>query len=223
MSSETFFAELSRNLAKEGIETAQIENGRLPILLDGQPIGRVEPGGMMCRMTGDSDTPEATALYFRVAPFSDMVKEYMTAMEQAPPLHADGLDEEYKLLTEFNGTVLAGREPESGCGMRFVTWDWSHGKTGLYQGHYHMDSYIDAKADFAVRAGLTQKGRQFTDEQLVEMYRCMSDTLDSDYGLTVQQEKLIESTQQQIESAVPDLQERIAHTQDMQMEPNQNM
>lgn len=210
MNSEKYFAELSRILAKEGIKTAPMENGRLPILLDGQPIGRVESSGTMCIVLGDIQTNKSSDLYFRTAGIADTVKEYMTAMETAPILHADGLDEEFKLLTEFNGTVLAGREMEQGYGMKFVTWDWSYGKTGLYQGHYYLDDYAAAKENFAERAGLIPKERLFSKEQLVEMYRCMSDTLDNEYELTAPQEKLIEDTQRQIERTVPDLQERVA-------------
>ena len=223
MLTEKYFTELSRVLAKEGIKTAPVENNRLPILLNDQPIGRVEPSGMMCLAPGDITTPEAAELYHRVAPFSDMVKEYLTELDRAPVLLAEGLDEEFKLLAEFNGAVLAGREMEKGYGMKFVTWDWSCDKTGLYQGHYHMGDYTAAKEDFAARSGLIQKGRQFTDEQLVELYRCMSDTLDNGHELTEAQEKLIERTQKQIESALPDLPERMKQARDMTMEFNQSM
>lgn len=210
MNSEKYFAELSRVLAKEDIKTASPENGRLPILLDGQPIGRVEPNGTMCLAPGDIQTPESSELYFRTVGIADAVKEYMTAMETAPILHADGLDEEFKLLTEFNGTILAGREMEQDYGMKFVTWDWSYDKTGLYQGHYYLDNYAAAKEDFAERADLVPHDRLFSKEQLVEMYRCMADTLDNEYELTDAQTKLIEETQKQIERTVPDLQERVA-------------
>ncbi|MEG1505857.1 MAG: hypothetical protein RR369_05935, partial [Lachnospiraceae bacterium] len=115
-----YFAELARVLARKDIKTASPENGRLPILLGNYSIGRVEPSGTMCLTPEDLQTPETSELYFRVAPIANMVKEYMSAMEHAPPLHADGLNEEYKLLTEFNGTVLAGREMDGGYGMKFV-------------------------------------------------------------------------------------------------------
>lgn len=215
-----YFTELARVLARKDIKTAPIENGRLPILLGNYSIGHVEPSGTMCLTPEDLQTPETSELYFRVVPIADMVREYMTAMEQAPPLHADGLDEEYKLLTEFNGTVLAGREMDGGYGMKFVTWDWNYDKTGLYQGHYHMDDYATAKEDFATRSGLVSENRLFNSSQLTEMYRCMADTIDSGYELTDEQTKLIESTQTQIESAVPDLQERIAQANEQGLQQN---
>lgn len=104
--------------------------------------------------------------------------------------------------------------------MKFVTWDWSYDKTGLYQGHYHMNDYASAKEGFATRSGLVSENRLFNSSQFTEMYRCMADTIDSVYELTDEQTKLIESTQTQIESAVPDLQERIAQANEQGLQQN---
>ena len=46
--------------------------------------------------------------------------EHMTLLENAPPLKADGLADGYRVLAEFNGTVLAGTEML--LGAQFVTW-----------------------------------------------------------------------------------------------------
>lgn len=116
-----YFKELAQVLKKSGIKTASVENNRLPIILNNQSIGRVEPDGTMCLAPSDINTHEASEMYFKIAPIAAMVREYTKAMEHSPPLVADGLDEEFKLLTEFNGTVLAGRTTE--YGMKFVTWD----------------------------------------------------------------------------------------------------
>ena len=104
----------------------------------------------------------------------------MTLIEQAPDLKADGLGENYKHLAEFNGAVLAGHP--SRYGVEFVTWEWSYGRTGLWQGHYYdpgsgPNGYLSAKQDFCVRSGLIDQHRLFTNEQLAEVYRCVSETL----------------------------------------------
>lgn len=243
-----YFKELAQVLEKSGIETASVENGslspsgsicsrkplgalkgstgafvaketeQLSIILNNQSIGRVEPDGTMCLAPSDINTPEASELYFKIAPIAAMVRKYTKAMEHSPPLVADGLDEEFKVLTEFNGTVLAGRTTE--YGMKFVTWDWNHDKTGLYQGHYYMDDYSGAKEDFAKRAGLVSKNRLFNNLQLTEMYRCMADTIDHEYELTDAQTKLIEDTQKQIEHAVPNLRELIAQSNEQELQHN---
>ena len=43
-------------------------------------------------------------------------------------MKADGLEGGYKVLADFNGTVLAG--VQSKYGVHFVTWDWAYGHTG---------------------------------------------------------------------------------------------
>lgn len=50
---EKYFAELSRILRKHSIESGPVENGRLLIRMDSQPVGRIEPGGMRCVAPGD--------------------------------------------------------------------------------------------------------------------------------------------------------------------------
>ncbi len=112
MDREKYFAELSRILANEGIETAPAQNSRLPVLLNGQPAFRVESPGFLCKAPGDLKTPEADELYDRTAPIAKMVREYMSAIEQTPILQAKDLDENYHLLADFNGYVLAGHKME---------------------------------------------------------------------------------------------------------------
>ena len=51
------------------------------------------------------------------------VREYMTLLEQAPPLQAQSLTGDYRLLADFNGAVLAAHPTR--LGVQFVTWDWS--------------------------------------------------------------------------------------------------
>ena len=68
-----------------------------------------------------------------------------------PELRATGLDGGYKLLGEFNDTVLAGRETR--YGVNFITWSWDPSHTGLSHGNYFMENYAGAKQDFAVRSG----------------------------------------------------------------------
>ena len=144
----------------------------------------------------------------------DIVKttrEYMTLMEQAPPLEAEGLGEGYQLLADFNGTVLAGYKTR--LGVQFITWDWTHNRTSLWQGHYFgphgLGGYKSAKRDFAVRSGLLPSSALFTPEQLTEVYRSIYETLGGDYPITDERRKLLESAAKQIEDGVPDLGERI--------------
>ena len=137
----------------------------------------------------------------------------MALMEQAPPLEAEGLGKGYQLLADFNGAVLAGHKTR--FGVQFITWDWTHNRTSLWQGHYYgphglTGSYEKAKRDFAVRSGLLPACALFKQEQLAEIYRSIHETLDGDIPLTDERRKALESAVGQIEEGVPDLEERVA-------------
>ena len=145
----------------------------------------------------------------------------MTLIEQAPDLKADGLGENYKLLAEFNGAVLAGHP--SRYGVEFVTWKWSYGRTGLWQGHYYdpgsgPNGYLSAKQDFCIRSGLMDQHRLFTNEQLAEVYRCVIETLENAYPTTPERQKLLEDVSEQIRWAVPDLSELVTQSNERERE-----
>ena len=144
------------------------------------------------------------------------VREYMTLLEQAPPLQAQSLTGDYRLLADFNGAVLAAHPTR--LGVQFVTWGWSFDRTGLNQGNYFQENYAGAKQDFAIRAGLISKQQIFNQEQLIEIYRCCSDTLDAGFDLTAEQEKCIRGVQEQIAIAAPDALERIREQEQHPME-----
>ena len=95
-----------------------------------------------------------------------MVQEYMTLMEQAPPLKAQGLSGDFRVLADFNGTVLAGHPTQ--YGVHFITWDWNFDRTGLNYGRYFQENYLGAKQDFATRSGLISKQQIFNEAQLTE-------------------------------------------------------
>ena len=143
--------------------------------------------------------------------------EYMTLLEQAPPLQTQSLTGDYRLLADFNGAVLAAHPTR--LGVQFVTWDWSFDRTGLNQGNYFQENYVGAKQDFAIRAGLISKQQIFNQEQLIEIYRCCSDTLDAGFDLTAEQEKCIRGVQEQIAIAAPDALDRIREQEQHPMEP----
>ena len=63
--------------------------------------------------------------------------KYMKLLETAPPLKAESLADGYRVLAEFNGTVLAGKKTL--LGAQFVTWAWDYDRRGVSNGHYYMD------------------------------------------------------------------------------------
>ena len=203
-----YLEEVCISLHRAGFETKPPEDCHLPILWNDAPLCRITGKGSVYYRREDTDTPQAEDALFRIEDIAAKTLEYMTAMESAPQLKASGLDEDYRILADFGGTVLAGSP--SKYGVQFVTWDWDYDRTGVVHGHYFMENYDGAKQDFATRSGLIQKEQLFSPEQLTEIFRCCADSVDEDFfELTDTQEEMIRGIQQQIRVCVPDLDERV--------------
>ena len=101
--------------------------------------GRLELAASTCAQRVKSRGPAGLlrmALPFvgcrqRVAPRDEDIAartlEYMTAMETALQPEASGLEGDYRILADFNGTVLAGTHSKHG--IQFVTWDRDYDRT----------------------------------------------------------------------------------------------
>ena len=215
---DKFFPELARRLKREGIATGQTEKGHLPVLLEGREVMSVAPGGTIFLMPETANDQPVIRAYDVVAGISAQVYEYTETMVSAPELKADGLHEGFRLLAEFNGVVLAGQELEQDWGYKFVTWRRGGAGTGVAHGNYDHNDYAGAKLDFACRSGLVQESRQFTDEQLTELYRCIHETLDSGYPITREREKILTAAAEQIEYSVDDLAERVEQSNRRELE-----
>ena len=144
-----------------------------------------------------------------------LVKEYLRIMERAPTLKAIDLSEDYKILAEFDDTVLAGRMSKNGA--RFVTWEYDFDRRGVHAGHYFMQLYESAKQDFAVRAGLVNRQRLFSDEQLAMIRDACEFALEDDVKLSYAEEKLLRSVQEQIGQLLPDQEQEQQPTMEQTM------
>ena len=209
---DKFFPELARRLKREGIATGPVEKGCLPVLVDGRAAVLVMPRGGVVFNADVERGPEADSVYDLTFALSREVYEYTQAMASAPPLVASGLHEGFRLLADFNGVVLAGQELEGDWGYKFATWRRSPDRTAVESGDYFDGGhcYQAAKLDFACRAGLVQESRQFTDEQLVELYRCVCETLEGEYPLTRERREILERAAEQIEGSVDDLDHHVS-------------
>ena len=147
-------------LAKEGFQLDEVHTDRLCILLDGSPLCEVTKSGGVAYRNEDIDEPERIAAKDKVYEIVRTTAEYMRQMEMAPFLKADGLEDGYKVLADFNGTVLAG--VQSKYGVQFVTWDWDYDRTGVVHGHYFMENYrrsLRLRQDHAVQSHGAVLGR----------------------------------------------------------------
>ena len=216
-----YFAELARRLRAAGITAGHPEKNRLTVLLNNQPVLSVSAGSDVFLLPAGSNQPEAGELYHKVAQTADEVYAYVDAVQTAPLLHASGLSEEFHLLADFGGAVLAGRELENGWGYQFVTWIWDHDRTGVSHGHYYEEDFQGAKQDFAVRSGLISKAQLFSPEVLTQLYRATDYLLDEGPEPEDGQLKALQTSRTKIEYTVPDLAERLE--QSPGQEPQMNL
>ena len=210
---EQYFKELSRCLRKEQIESIAVGEDQFKVYLGGKPVLSVSPNSEVYILPAGSGNEEVDDLYHRVAAIADEVHEYVEAVARAPILRAADLHEEFHLLADFGGAVLAGREREQGQGYQFVTWVWDFDRLGVSHGHYYEGNFQGVKQDFAVRAGLISQAQLFTPEQLTELYRATDYYLETGPEPEEPQLKALQEARTKIEYVVPDLQTRLEQTQ----------
>lgn len=157
---ERFFTELSRTLKQQHIETGPQQHGMLPVLCDGLTAFWVEPDSLLVHTKDDVKSEKANKLFEKVAPIADSVYEYVSLMKRAPLLQSDSGNDDYSLLADFNGVILAGKDLGE-SGYKFATWNKDAHGTGYTNGNYFADNYKGAKEDFALRSGLMEKGRYY--------------------------------------------------------------
>ncbi len=202
---EKYLKEVSPQLQRAGFTVWPEHGGLLPVEWNAELLCNVRAdGSLLCKEEILSDSQISEALD-RVAAITRTVQDYMRQMEQAPPLVADGLSGDYRLLAEFNGIVLAGHERDWRYGTEFITWERVRDGTDLWQGHYMENDYAAARQDFAVRSGLVEENRLLSDEQAVAVYHCVWDTLERDCSLSMEQENLLEDVCNKMRLCVPDI------------------
>ena len=151
----------------------------------------------------------------RLLAAADLVREYDSAMERAPDFKAPGLSQSYKLLAQYDDVVLAGRELSSGR-FEFVTWRQNY--NGVEHGNYFGNNYAGAKEDFAVRSGLVNKNKLFSNEEYMEIYRCVVDTLEGGYELSDSHREILENLCQRLPEAVENFEKLLKAATDQEYE-----
>lgn len=208
-----YFQELTNNLQREEFTVYPAEDGLLPVEWDGCPLCRITSNGGVRYQKEDAAGEDWSRALDRATAITKATSEYMRLMESAPPLSAGSLSGDYRLLADFNSIILAGHPTK--YGIQFITWEQVPDSSSLIYGHYHgpdsgIDSYITAKRDFAARSGLVPKSALFAPEQLTEIYRSIHETLESAYPITDERQKHLEQAASQIACTVPDLEIRVA-------------
>ena len=198
---EQFLQEVERKLLRRELDARLLEDGLIRVKWNGQPLCSVDRDGIVRFRPADITGPEVDRQLRTVIQAAGQVKEYMRIFERAPALKAVGLQDTFKVLADFGDAVLAGRSCKTGA--RFVTWEWDFDRQGVHAGHYFMENYEAAKQDFAVRAGLVESQRLFSDEQIAVIKNACEFALEDDATLSYAEEKQLRSVQKQIEALLP--------------------
>ena len=205
---ERYLREVEQKLLHRELDARLLEDGLVHVSWNEKPLCSVDRDGIVRFRPADITGPEVDRQLRTVIQAAGQVKEYMRIFERAPALKAVGLEDTYKVLADFGDAVLAGQLGKKGA--RFVTWEWDFDRQGVHAGHYFMENYEAAKQDFAVRAGLVESQRLFSDEQLAVIRDACEFALEDDATLSYAEEKQLQSVQEQIELLLPQ-QERNQH------------
>ena len=212
---ERFLREVEHQLLRKELDARLLENGLLHVSWNEKPLCSVDRDGIVRFRPADITGSEIDRQLRTVIQAAGQVKEYMRIFERAPALKAVGLEDTYKVLADFGDAVLAGQLGKKGA--RFVTWEWDFDRQGVHAGHYFMENYEAAKQDFAVRAGLVESQRLFSDEQIAVIKNACEFALEDDATLSYAEEKLLCSVQEQIELLLPQEEQEQHHTMEQTM------
>ena len=122
-----YLDEVGHRLCRKGFTALPKDAGLLQVEKAGVLLCHVNMHSGMCY---DADFVRRNGLkdaLDQVRSIAVETQAYMRQMAAAPPLLAEGLSGDYRLLAEFNHIVLAGHEREGSYGVEFITWERWHG------------------------------------------------------------------------------------------------
>jgi hypothetical protein len=213
--------EFLRRLTAEGYE----------LDLDKSGAGRVHDGDQSVAVMDDGEVwykEKFRGLADRVRDIYDEVQEYMAAFEQAapdtPPRGADrndfegrGISIETRTLMIYNGAEFSMRYNKND-GADFITWQID-GNNEREIGHYH-DDYAAAKEDFALRCGLIDRRKLFSETELKLIRSGLAEIGDITPDRGVAEMTAIRSLVEKIDDLViPELAAREQDAEDQGFEP----
>ncbi len=193
-----FNKEVSRVLEQNDF-TVSNSSGYISVFSDGKEMAKIFDNGMISAPDGTSGDA-----YFEIKKIAGTVSEYCSAYEKAAPLKAEGLSENYRCLSEFNGTVLAAKHTE--YGFEFVTWDRTYDGNAVCQGNY-FENYAAAKENFAARSGLIDKDKLFSTEELERIGKCVEFTMQNCDNLNFDDCECLKKLNKKISESLPEQQQ----------------
>ena len=195
---EKFLSQVHRKLKEQGISNSKLREDCIEVFEGENVIFKIDAKGGMFYSSDKQFRNIVDKLHDKIQPIVCEVDEYLRAMDNGTELKARDFDMPYIKIAEYNEVVLAGTEHKNGS-FEFATWSYKN--NSLYHGNYTTD-YKGAREDFATRSGLVNKNLLFNKNELVEIYRCIEDTLNNEFEITDKQKEMLEDLQTRISSTV---------------------
>ena len=196
---EKYLQQVHRKLIEQGITNSKLRETCIDIYDGETEIFKIDRKGGMFYSSDNRFKTVVDKLHKKIQPIVCDVDEYLRAMDNGTELKARDFDMPYLKLAEYNGVVLAGTEHSNGS-FEYATW--SNKNNSLYHGNYTTD-YRGAREDFVTRSGLMNRNLLFNKNEMVEIYRCIEDTLNNEYEMTDKQRDMLEDIQTRIKQDVP--------------------
>lgn len=128
MTKESYFEELSYALRRRGLLTRSVEEDGL-LSVEWKGSSRVRKSSAVQYDPTWVVADRAKATLAQVIEVAEIVMDYMKFLNASLSLKAEGLENGYRALADFNGVVWQGRETL--LGAQFITWAWDYDGKGL--------------------------------------------------------------------------------------------
>ena len=199
---------LQKELAKRlraRYDTKMDGNGWLEVSSDGIPLCRIKYNGQFQSNANKNLSDEYRSKIADIQDEISMVREYVGLYEHAPQMKADGVSD-YRQLAAFGDTVLAATYSEKN-GFMFCTWKQNADGDSVFWGDY-SPNYEYVKEAFAVRSGLVNKHRLFSENESAYLCRCVDFAKGNCETLTYEQERQLDKLQEKLTDGYPSLETR---------------
>lgn len=183
--------------------TMNEDSGQLHVWMDHMPLCTAGKKADLNWEEKNLFNAERKAVHESLCEAAAIIREYVSLYEASLPMKMEGL-KEYRRMAEYRDVVLGGMFSEQ-HGFMFSTWrqninDRSYVTNGDYSPNYE---YI--KKSFAVRSGLINKQRLFTEEEAADLYRCLRFVQDHCDPLTYDQDQQLRSLAEKLVDGYPEI------------------
>ncbi len=205
--SNNFFKEIKRALKTQDLQTEQAQENSIDVLLEGKVICSINSSGSINYPAELAEDKQIQEIIQELRQDVYYIKEYTAIVEKSPFVNSTSGNSDFKLLTDFGGIILAGKESE-GIGYQFATWEKDASGNGYTYGHYFGNAYSAAKEDFALRSNLINCEKVFSEQEMALLHKCMKSAMEDETALSFTEEKIAEELCEQIENLCPTIKEQ---------------